>query len=135
MVIDELPSDTPELHSPLHRSTPLRPTVICGPPPRPGGEPDDSDSRKPSPVKNVGHADDVLVDLVSDSDCTPDLEDILANNSTNATGGRSTCLKTTRRNDSEVEVISLDHSPQIHHNIHNHYHNHQNLRQQQHQQL
>ncbi|CAL4075738.1 unnamed protein product, partial [Meganyctiphanes norvegica] len=133
-----------------------RPSVICGPPvtPTTKGEPlggfvsshyhhrssfsslspsDSSPSDSTSSGRKASLSSPHLVDLVSDSDCTPELEDLLAlqGQVTQVTVGqvtqvtlgqvqevtvntqdcssRTSCLKTTRRRDNEVEVSVFNH--------------------------
>lgn len=146
MLVDELPPDQPTCSELNQHTSPTasRPSVICGPPlPTSPQERDfipTADSRthisisSPSdssgidsagssssssvpPLKSpVTTSSPGVVDLVSDSDCTPDLEDLLIR--TPQVSGmtvktpdyteRSSCLKTTRRRDNEVEVVTLD---------------------------
>lgn len=144
MLVDELPADhalcseSPQSVSP---SIP-RPSVICGPPlvtalldkdsgtgsevnthsvissPSDSSNSDSAGSgRSVPPLKSpVPGNSPKVVDLVSDSDCTPELEDLLIRThqvtgvtvKTQDCSGRSSCLKTTRRRDNEVEVVTLD---------------------------
>ncbi|KAK4318202.1 hypothetical protein Pmani_010779 [Petrolisthes manimaculis] len=108
MLVDDLPAD-PNL---AHTSPTSRPSVICGPAflasaqgrEGSGGMEGDAGNRQKSPK---------VVELVSDSDCTPELEDLLLRSrhvtvKAEECSERSSCLMTTRRKDNEVEVITLD---------------------------
>ncbi|KAK8754416.1 hypothetical protein OTU49_016162 [Cherax quadricarinatus] len=141
MLVDELPADHPLSSEPVHHRSPAasRPTVICGPPFIPSAQdrevcsdneahtPHDSTSDTVScnsgglnhsvpPLKPLSTTPPKVIDLVSDSDCTPELEDLLIRKhevtgmtvKTEECSERSSCLKTTRRRDNEVEVVTLD---------------------------
>ncbi|KAK7067353.1 Protein artemis [Halocaridina rubra] len=146
MLVDELPPDLPlSSDSNQHANqAATRPSVICGPllptSPQERDSPLGTDSRMhlsissssdssgidsagssscvPPPLKSpVATSTPNVVDLVSDSDCTPDLDDLIIRThqvtgmtvkTQDYTTERSTCLKTTRRRDNEVEVVTLE---------------------------
>ncbi|XP_045603958.1 protein artemis isoform X2 [Procambarus clarkii] len=142
MLVDELPADHLLCSESTHHTNPAatRPTVICGPPFVPSAQdreicpnneerthlvsPSDNVSgdsselnRKIPPLKSsLSTTSPKVIDLVSDSDCTPDMEDLLIRThqvtgvtvKTEECSERSSCLKTTRRRDNEVEVVTLD---------------------------
>ncbi|XP_063604949.1 protein artemis-like [Penaeus indicus] len=144
MLVDELPADHTLCSESPHSVSPSipRPSVICGPPlvtalldkdsgtgsevnthsvissPSDSSNSDSAGSgRSVPPLKSpVPSNSPKVVDLVSDSDCTPELEDLLIRThqvtgvtvKTQDCSGRSSCLKTTRRRDNEVEVVTLD---------------------------
>lgn len=141
MLVDELPADHPLSSESSHHTSPTasRPSVICGPPFVPSVQgkeifsdveagihvsPGDASinssagfSRNVPPLKSpLSSSSSKVVDLVSESDCTPELEDLLIRThqvtgltvKTEECSERSSCLKTTRRRDNEVEVVTLD---------------------------